>query len=54
LAPIKEDGFEKKLGPGSYDVMKHEIKGAGAAWGRSKDKRKLWYEGQIESKLKEL
>lgn len=46
LAPIKEDGYEKRLGPGSYDPIKADnTKGAAGTWGKSKDKRKLWYEG---------
>ena len=48
LAPMKEDGYEKRLGPGSYNPVKadmKDVKGGGGAWGRSKDKRKLWYEG---------
>jgi hypothetical protein len=50
---MKEDGYEKKLGPGSYDPVKPTDMVKGAAWGRSKDKRKLWYEGQLENKVKD-
>ncbi|TNV82951.1 hypothetical protein FGO68_gene4078 [Halteria grandinella] len=53
LAPMKEDGYEKRLGPGSYDPVKPADMVKGAAWGRSKDKRKLWYEGQLENRVKE-
>jgi hypothetical protein len=49
---MKEDGYEKKIGPGTYDPIRPEnVKGA--AWGRSKDKRKIWFEGQIENKIKD-
>jgi hypothetical protein len=51
LAPIKEDSYEKKLGPGSYDPIKPGLNlghGGASVWGKSKDKRKLWYEGHLD------
>ncbi len=47
LAPIKEDGYEKKVGPGSYNPEKALPNVGTSVWGKSKDKRKLWFEGRI-------
>jgi len=46
LAPIKEDSYEKKVGPGSYDPLKPlGMGGGGSSFGKSTEKRKLWFEG---------
>ena len=51
LAPIKEDSYEKKLGPGSYDLMKPSNVAGGSNFGKSNEKRKLWFEGKIDDKI---
>jgi len=48
LAPIREDSYEKKLGPGSYDPMKPMPKAGTSTFGKSNEKRKLWFEGKVE------
>ena len=54
LAPIKEDSYEKKLGPGSYDVVRpsQSLAVGVSSFGRSKEKRKPWFEDNIENHLK--
>ena len=53
LAPIKEDTYETKLGPGSYDPIKpsmSSVAGGASVWGKSKDKRKMWNESNDDQK----
>ena len=53
LAPIKEDPYEKKLGPGSYDPVKPQmtIVPGVSSFGKSNEKRKLWFEGKSDEKI---
>ncbi len=53
LAPIKEDSYEKKVGPGSYDPIKPSmnLQAGGSNFGKSTEKRKLWFEGKVDEKL---
>lgn len=51
LAPIKEDSYEVKIGPGSYDPMTPlPVVNGPSAWALSKDKRTLWKENPDDSR----
>ena len=56
LAPIKEDSYDIKLGPGSYDPVKPQMKivPGVSTWGKSNQKRKLWFEDNTDLRLKSL
>jgi hypothetical protein len=56
LAPIKEDSYEKKLGPGSYDPVKPimNVVNGGSNFGKSTAKRKLWFEGKVDEKISQM
>lgn len=50
---MKEDSYEKKLGPGSYDIVRpsQSLAVGVSSFGRDQGKRKPWYEGNIDSHL---
>jgi hypothetical protein len=55
LAPIKEDPYEKRIGPGSYDPVKPQMKivPGVSSWGKSNQKRSLWFEEQEKLRNKD-